>query len=151
AGPTNNNTPTFTFVTAGSPVTTQCHFDAAPLVDCSSLSFSATLPDGAHTFQVVVTDAASNVGNATQSFTVDTVAPTVTITSGPTGVTANTTPSFGFTTTGATTVTCHVDAGVPVACTSPYTTPSLGNGAHTVFVNVSDAAGNTGSTSLSFT
>ncbi|MCA9677603.1 MAG: hypothetical protein KC464_21450 [Myxococcales bacterium] len=59
---------------------------------------TAALADGAHTFWVRVVDLAGRRATATRSFTVDTVAPTVTITSGPSGVTGDATPTFGFAT-----------------------------------------------------
>src|SRR5262249_57610911 len=55
AGPTNVNTPTFTFTTAGSPTSIVCQFDGALPVDCGGLTFTATLADGPHTFAVTVT------------------------------------------------------------------------------------------------
>ena len=74
----------------------------------------------------------------------DTTAPDTTISSGPGGPTIDATPAFGFTSTEAgSTFTCRVDAGAWAACTSPWTTAALADGAHSVSVRARDAAGNT--------
>ena len=118
---------------------------------CTSPFTPAALPDGAATFEVRVTDAAGNVGNATRSFTVDTVAPTVTITGGPTGPTNIPTPTFTFTTAGSPTTTeCRTGTGAFVACTSPFTTLPLFDGAYTFEIRVTDAAGNAGTATRTF-
>jgi hypothetical protein len=74
----------------------------------------------------------------------DTTAPNTTITSGPTGLTNDATPSFAFDAdeSGAT-FSCRVDSGDWTDCTSPWTTPTLADGDHSVSVRASDAAGNT--------
>ena len=57
----------------------------------------ANLADGRHTFQVRATDAAGNVGaGASYAWTVDTVAPTTTIDSGPDDPTNQTSATFEF-------------------------------------------------------
>jgi hypothetical protein len=74
----------------------------------------------------------------------DTTAPDTTITSGPTGTTNDSTPTFAFTATEANSVfECRVDSGSWADCTSPWTTSSLTDGAHTVSVRATDVAGNT--------
>jgi hypothetical protein len=149
AGPVNDNTPTFTFTTAGSPTTTTCAIGAQSGA-CTTSYTPTALGDGAHTFTVTVTDAAGNTGSATRSFSVDTVAPTATITGGPTGATNDRTPTFSFTTAGSpTTITCSV-GGQSGACTTTFTPTALGDGNHTFTVTVTDAAGNTGSATRSF-
>lgn len=84
----------------------------------------------------------------------DTTAPNTTISSGPSGATTDRTPTFAFTSSEAgSTFECRVDSGSFTACSSPRTTSSLPNGAHTFYVRATDAAGNTDSTpaSRSFT
>ena len=53
--------------------------------------------------------------------------------------TSDKTPSVTFTVSGRPkTLTCKVDSGVAAACTSPFTTPSLSDGNHTVTVTATD-------------
>ncbi|MCA9677604.1 MAG: Ig-like domain repeat protein [Kofleriaceae bacterium] len=151
-GPTSEASPTFTFTTGGGPATVTCQVDASAPAACTSPFATGALGDGAHTFTVTVTDTAGNHGSASRAFTVDTVAPTVAITGGPSGATSDATPTFAFTTAGApTSTTCRVDAGAYAACASPYTTAALADGAHSVTVQVADAAGNTGTATRAFT
>ena len=148
-GPTNNASPTFTFLTGGSPTATECRFDANAFAACTTpFVTNPPLSQGAHTFEVRVTDAAANTGNDTRSFTVQTTGPTVVITAGPTGPTNGNKPSWTFTTAGnPTTVQCKVDAAAFAACTSPFTSAQLLDGTHTFTVQVSDAANNMNSDS----
>ncbi len=150
-GPVSDSTPTFDFTTAGSPTSTQCRFDTAAFAACVSPFTPATaLSEGAHTFEVRVTDAAGNNGSATRAFTVDTIAPTATITGGPTGPTGDSTPTFTFTTAGSpSTITCAV-GGQSGACTTTFTPTALADGSYTFTITVADAAGNTGSATRSF-
>jgi len=68
------------------------------------------------------------------------VAPDTSITSGPTGTTSDTTPTFAFTATEANSVfECRVDTGAWADCTSPWTTAALSDGAHSVSVRATDA------------
>ena len=77
------------------------------------------------------------------SFTVDTTPPDTTISAGPSGVTDDTTPTFTFE-SGEPGITfeCRLDGGSFFACSSPHTTATLGDGAHTFEVRATDAAGN---------
>jgi len=76
----------------------------------------------------------------------DSIAPETTIASGPVGITADPTPTFGFTSEAGATFQCKVDAGAFTACTSPVTTPSLADGAHTFAVRATDLASNVDAT-----
>ena len=79
------------------------------------------------------------------------VAPVVTVTAVATPTNSNR-PSVMFTVTGATTIQCRLDAGAFAACTSPFTPPAvLADGSHTVTVRGTDAAGNAGTGSTTFT
>ena len=104
------------------------------------------LGQGGHTFAVRAKDAAGNTGPATsRTFTVDTVGPATTIGSGPTGPTASTSASFGFSSEGGATFQCNRDGGGWQACSSPQGYSGLSQGAHTFDVRATDQAGNTGS------
>jgi hypothetical protein len=72
----------------------------------------------------------------------DTTAPDTTILTGPSGPSADPTPTFTFTSEAGATFECTVDGGVYAACTGPgssHTTGSLADGAHTFFVRAKDA------------
>jgi CSLREA domain-containing protein len=74
---TNDSTPTFTFASTESGSTFECRVDSASFAPCSSPDTTGALSDGAHTFYVRATDAASNVDAtpASHTFTVDTTPP----------------------------------------------------------------------------
>ena len=152
SGTSADNTPTFAFTSSESGSTFQCQLDSAAWASCTSPWTTAALADGQHSVSIRATDAAANVDAtpATRAFTVDTTpasdgtAPNTTIGSGPTGPTNDTTPTFAFTASeSGSTFECHVDTGSWATCTSPWTTTALGNGAHSVSVRATDAAGNT--------
>lgn len=154
--PSNSQSLSFTFHDTEAGVTLLCAVDADSFADCSAGSFSGTTNDGDHTFHVKAKDASDNESDEeTFSWTVDTQAPDVSITSGPQDPTAtnDNTPSFGFSSTDATaTFKCHIDSGSEAACTSPFAvSPALIDGPHTFTVTATDAAGNTGSDSRTFT
>ena len=66
--------------------------------------------------------------------------------------TNNNRPSVTFTVTGATTIQCQVDAGTFAACSSPFTpATALADGSHTITVRATDAVGNVGTGSTTFT
>jgi Big-like domain-containing protein len=72
----------------------------------------------------------------------DTTPPDTTIESGPDPVTNDNTPTFAFTATEiGSTFSCQVDVGQAATCTSPWTTPALPDGQHSVAVGATDAAG----------
>ena len=126
--PTNDTTPTFPFTTAGAPTLIQCRMGAAAFAACttSTSHTPAALAQGASTFEVRVTDGAGNSNAATASVTVDTVAPTVNVSSGPTGTIYTSTATFGFTTSGgAASTACRVyRSGTPAPAFSPCTSPA---------------------------
>ena len=141
-----DGTPTFTF-TANEPGSTfECAIDGASAA-CTSPHTLDPLSDGSHTFTVQATDAHGNTDQtpAARTFTVDTVAPDTTITSGPSagGNTSDTTPAFGFTSSEPnSSFECKVDAGAFAPCTSPHTLAPLTDGQHTFRVRATDPAGN---------
>ena len=143
---TNDNTPTFTFEGDDTTDEFRCSVDSEPFDECSGPGDShtaAALVDGDHTFEVRATDVAGNTGDAvSQSFTVDATAPQTTITSGPSGPTADSTPSFGFSSTESGSFQCSVDSGAFTSCSSPRTLSSLGDGNHTFRVRARDTATN---------
>src|SRR5262249_49245743 len=111
ASPINNTTPSVTFTVTGA-TTIQCQIDSGTSAPCPSpFTPPAALADGSHTITVRGTDAAGNIGTGATTFTVDTVAPVVTVTpvASPTN---NNRPGVTFTVTGgATTIQCQIDGG----------------------------------------
>ena len=148
SGPTSDATPTFQFAASERGSSFECRVvGMTSFVACTSPYTPAALPDGAHTVEVRAIDAASNTGAAAaRGFVVDTVAPTVSISAGPSGVTGDATPTFEFAASepGAS-FECRI-AGVTsfAACSSPHTPAPLTDGAHTFEVRATDAAQNTG-------
>ena len=150
--PTNDSTPTITFTVNESPNSVQCQVDTGAFAACVSGFTAGVLGDTTHTITVRATDAAGNPGTATAAFTVDTVPPTVTITSQPPALSNNNVATVTFTTGGAPTSTqCQVDAGALASCTSPFTSAAIADGSHTITVRVTDAAGNNATAGASFT
>jgi hypothetical protein len=151
-GSTNDSTPIFAFTSSEASSVFECRVDSGAWADCTSPWTTATLADGAHSVSVRATDAAGNTdaSPATRSFTVatgppsDTTAPDTTITDGPSATSNDDTPTFAFTASEAGSVfECRVDAQPWGNCTTPWTTPSLSDGPHTVSVRATDVAGNT--------
>jgi len=153
-GPTNDDTPTFTF-SAGVPGSTfECRVDGDPFAPCSGPGDShtaATLADGPHSFEVRAIDgtAVPDSTPASRSFTVDTTDPVTTIDSGPGGPTNDPTPRFDFSADEpGSTFECRVDGDPFGPCEGPgdshIVDPPLGEGPHTFRVQATDAAGNTG-------
>jgi hypothetical protein len=117
----------------------------------------SNVADGAHPYTAKATDTAGNVSGASPSrtVTVDTTPPSDAVTSGPTGVTTDNSPTFAFASDG-TTVDCRLDGpggvtGTYGPCTSPLSFSGLAPGDYTFFVRARDAAGNVTETSRAFT
>lgn len=148
-------TPEFSFTSPLGSATFECSVDGAAYAACTSPDTLSTLTEGAHTFSVRALDGPGNADPtpATRSFTVDLTAPTAAISSGPTGLTADSTPSFTFSSDPDATFQCAIDAGAFAACSSPFTPTSLSDGAHTFSVRATDEAGNAqaSATTRSFT
>jgi Big-like domain-containing protein/parallel beta helix pectate lyase-like protein len=152
SGSTTATSATFAFASSESGSTFECKLDAGAFAACTSPKGYTGLAVGAHTFSVRAKDAAGNVdaSPATAAWTVaasgpgDTAPPETTIGSGPSGPTNDATPTFAFGASEAgATFACRVDDGAWSACTSPWTTSTLADGAHSVSVRATDAADNT--------
>jgi len=141
-----DSTPTFSFDSSEIGSTFECRVDSNAFSACSSPHTTSTLGDGPHMFEVRATDAAGNAdpSPAGRAFNVDTAPPETTITSGPTGVTTNSIATISFVSSeGDSSFTCRLDGAALFACTSPYTTPVLNDGAHSLEMRATDGAGNT--------
>ena len=145
---TDDNTPSFGF-TADEPATFFCRVDNGGWSGCGSPKTLATLADGQHTFYVKALDTDANYDPSPDSrtFTVDTVNPNVTITGGPPpgGLEDDPSPTytFGVQEANLESVKCRVDNGSWSSCSSPWTTPTMSDGTHTVSVQAKDKADHT--------
>jgi hypothetical protein len=167
---TSDNTPTYTG-------TAEASSSVAVLVDGSaagtttadgsgnwSLSQPSALGDGSHTVKAHATDAAGNtsVDSNTNTFTVDTTAPTTPEITAPTAAafTTDQTPVYAGTADVGTTITLRVD-GASIGTTTAdatghwsFTQPAaLADGSHSVSATATDGVGNVSpaSPSVSFT
>ena len=110
------------------------------------------VPDGTHTYTARAQDAAGNTSvSLPRTFRVDAALPDTTIADGPTSPTNDATPTFTFTSTEAGTYECSIDGGGFTACTTPFTTPALPSGEHTLTVRAVDTAGNRDNTAATRT
>ncbi len=158
-GPTNESSPTFGF-TVEDATAVECSVDQGtgdfgPCTTASSHT-DGPLAGGDWTFRVRATDDVPETTTETRDFTVDTEAPTVTLTPlGPTGPTNDPRPSFGWTTAAENARECSVDQGTinfgPCTSLNQHDQPTnLADGAHTFRVRVTDPAGNTASATRDF-
>ena len=143
---------TFTFTVDDPDAVVECRVIGEGVVPCAPGDpvTVGPLADGTYEFRVTATDTAGNEGGEGRTFTVDTTAPVVTITSGPTGTTTATTAAFTVTVDDPTAVPveCQLQlagAAAPAwaACPDPlqYT---VAEGEHTIRVRATDPAGLTG-------
>ncbi len=137
SGLTNDPTPTFTF-DAAAPL--ECRVDAQAWEPCTDAYTAPELSDGGHVFVV-----RSGSDSAFRSFTVDTVAPQVTIDGADDARLDDTRAEVTFSSPeDGVEFTCAQDSGEPQPCTSPWSTPDLANGQYSAVVRATDGAGNTG-------
>ena len=126
----------------------QCALDGGSFTACTSPKAHNGLGNGQHTFRVRAVSQGGTAGaETTRTWTVDTVGPTTTINSGPSGPVQETSASFGFTSSeGGSTFECKLDSAASYApCSSPQGYSGLSNGAHTFQVRATDGVGNLGS------
>jgi hypothetical protein len=132
--------------------TFECKVDSGDFAACT-MPFSPALSDGQHTVAVrAVSNGYRDATPATVTFTVDRTPPVVNITSGPSGNTTATSATFTYTVDDPNaTVECRLDSQPFAPCTSPTTVSGYGLGSHTFEVRATDAAGNVGSATRTFT
>jgi hypothetical protein len=148
SGLTNDPTPTFELLPDEPGGAFECRLGVAgspgDFAACGSPYTTPPLVDGEHVLEVRAIDAvgAVDLTPATLTFTVDTVAPTTSLDSGPTAVTEDPTPTFTFSSGDAgASFGCRV-GGAFATCASPWTSPPLADGEHVFEVRAVDAAGN---------
>ena len=121
-----------------------CSLDGAAATPCASPFTVAGLADGEHSVTVAAVDASGNVDAtpARTTFTVDTTAPETIISWAPPPILTARAFSLAFTASEAATFVCSVDGSAAAPCASPLQLTGLGEGAHSVVVTATDAAGN---------
>ena len=144
SGPVAATAVQFNFNASESGGSFKCSLDNAAFTTCTSPKQYSGLAQGPHTFKVRAYDAAGNADptSAVRNFTVDTVRPDTTITSGPSGTTTATSATFHFESTEPGTFNCTLDSGQTVPCTSPKSYSGLAPGRHVLTVRARDTAGN---------
>jgi hypothetical protein len=157
-GPTNEPSPTFAYTTGDEDVDRfECKLDDGAWDACAGGVKTFTgVSDGGHTFYVRGVDIAGNVETpaASRTFTVDTTAPSTTIESGPSGITADPSPKFEYTATGGDVARyeCRLDGGEWVPCAADgMAFAELDNGTYTFSVRAIDVLGNVESSPASVT
>ena len=144
----------FSFTASDAGPGFECRLDGGAFADCSSPKSYTGLSEAAHTFEVRAEDAAGNLDPtpATYAWTVDQTAPNTSFLSTPSNPSANPTPTFGLGSTETpSTFECDLDGGGWASCSTPFTTPALGDGSHTLKARATDAAGNTDASEITFT
>src|SRR5207244_560995 len=81
---------------------------------------------------------------ASYTWTVDTTAPTASITANPTDPSNSSSPSFSFSSDAGASFQCALDGAAFAACSSPKSYSGVADGSHTFQVEATDLAGNTG-------
>ncbi|WP_404362395.1 Ig-like domain-containing protein [Corallococcus coralloides] len=138
---------TFGFTSENAGATFRCQMDSLLSSACTSPSVYQGLEDGVHVFsvQAIAPNGLPDLTPAVHTWTVDTVAPVVTLVTSPPPVLAGTVASFGFAASEAlATFQCSVDGVEFQACLANVTLEDLLPGTHTLQVRAVDAAGNIG-------
>ena len=145
ANPTNVTTAAFVLADSEAGVSFECQLDGASFTACTTMPSYPGLADGSHTLAARAVDTAGNrSATASYTWTVDTQAPSATITGGPGNPTNATTASFSFTASEPATTACSLDGGAFTGCSSPQSYQNITGGSHTFRVRATDLAGNTG-------
>jgi hypothetical protein len=146
ANPTMKADATFVFSSAVSGATFTCALDKAPAEPCSSGKAYLHLADGAHTFTLRPISPVGRAGALVNwTWTIDTTPVTVTIASGPANLTRSSSATFAFAGSKVkVTFICSLDQGPPGPCVSGQTYTNIPDGAHSLTVSATDAAGNVG-------
>lgn len=136
---------TFTFSASEPDASFACAVDGGAFAPCSSPHVLTGLAQGDHAFAVRATDLAGHTDAtaATGAWTVDTIPPEVTITSGPpAGGTTGPRVVIAFTASEGE-LACRVDDAPAAPCASPLGR-NLPAGPHELAITARDAAGNLG-------
>ncbi|HEU4905811.1 MAG TPA: Ig-like domain-containing protein, partial [Solirubrobacterales bacterium] len=136
----------------------ECKLDAASFTACASGIEYTGLSEGAHKFEVRAIDQAGNIDAtpASHEWTVDLTPPSVSVDSGPEGLTNDPTPTFAFSGEPGATFECSIDGGAPTlgpcsAAGSHTPAAPLADGPQTFRVRATDVAGNQAIATRGFT
>ena len=147
SGRVSSTSATFTFVTNDPLAGFQCRLDGGAVVGCGS-GVTYSVGEGAHTFSVFAIDPSGNrtPTDAVRNWTVDLTPPDTTMSTGPSGLTSDTTPTFTFVGAPLADVAryeCRIDAGAWAACSAAgFTSAALAAGTHDFNVRAVDLANN---------
>ncbi len=152
AGYASSTSVSYAFSTDDPAAVTTCAWDGMATSTCSSPTATSTLAEGAHTFILVATDTSGNAATTTRTFTVDTIAPTLIITSGTLegAFASSSSVSFGFNNSDPVDTLCSFDTSATSTCVAVAASTTLADGTHTLYLATTDAAGNATSTSRTF-
>ena len=139
-----NTTASVAFAVDDPSATAFCSLDGNAPAACTSPISYTDLSDGPHRVDVYATSLGNEQSaTASASFTIDTLAPIITITSAPAATTTKANARLSFSVDDATATTwCSVDNASATACTSPLDLSGLAQGPHTVTLYATDPAGN---------
>lgn len=119
----------------------QCRIDIGAFTACASPKTFTGLSDGWHTFSVRAVDLVGPGPSSTVSSTVDTVAPTISL-SPPSDLDRQRTPQVGLNANETVAFHCSLDGGPTAPCSSPWSPSWLDPGPHALDVVGVDRAGN---------
>jgi hypothetical protein len=149
AGPRNGSIssdprPAFRFASSAAGSRFACRLDARGFVPCTSPRRLGPLADGAHTFAVRAIGGGRQGSPLVTRFTIDSAAPKLRIKGPLTVATQKRKTSAVYSLVASEPVGrwCRIPPRRFRRCPSPYVTPKLGGGPHTLEVRVADAAGN---------
>jgi len=144
--PTSSTNMTVNFSADQSGVQYFCSLDNVAASQCSSPMNYSGLASGSHSFSVYSKNAAGlmDAQPAKLNWTVDTVAPVVTIDNLSTLPTLTNSSSITvlFSSNEPVTFKCSLDDSIPTTCTSPLSLSNLSSGSHTITISDFDMAGN---------
>jgi hypothetical protein len=124
-----------------------CSLDAATPSLCLSPVTLPTLADGSHVFTVRATDIGGTAGMNAITWVIDTIPPVTAVTASPPPITNQSSATFQFTATDATTavatIECQLDNTGYSNCASPITFSGLASATHLFELRATDQAGNT--------
>ena len=150
---TNSTSANFSFTSTEDGSTFECQMDSGGYTSCTSPKSYTELTEGSHSFSVKAIDSAGNTDStpASYTWTIDTTAVEISITSQPLNPTNSISADFSFTSTETATFECQIDNSGYTACTSPKSYTGLTGGSHKFDIKATDLAGNTNSTPASYT